>query len=420
MDEMELKMSLGKNFFQSVFKRMSTPAFVIHKDTGEIIEHNNTFNDLFIHSSHDTPNNWLQLSPTTKSLEQWQVLNKKVPVDKNLRVQENLALGKNDVQTDLELQRVDDQYLLVCLYSNEHIDIAIAENNLFKFALSESASGLWVWDVITDYVECSQSLCDLLGCSPEDSPKSTDSWHELVHPDDSKELRSIVTQHIEEGSKSYEASYRIIKANDESCWVKERGCAYAWNSNSKIIKSVGFIEDISVQKELENHLRKQATFDELTGLLTHAAAMTHFNKQLELAKRQYTQLTMMKINLGSDGNLNLETLSQHDKDIAVKKISESLYNTIRNSDILARVASGQLLLLLPNTNMSNAQNLLIRLAEKIEKLEVELEQGSKHNLSICAGVSTFPEDGETIEELSESANLALEACLIQKANVVEL
>ncbi len=70
--------------------------------------------------------------------------------------------------------------------------------------------------------------------------------------------------------------------------------------------------------------------------------------------------------------------------------------------------------------MSNAQNLLTRLAKKIEDLDVELEHGSEHNLSICAGVSTFPEDGETIEELSESANLALEACLIQKANVVEL
>ncbi len=89
MDKMELKMSLGKSFFQSIFKQMSTPAFVVHKDSGDIIEHNNTFNDLFTHSSHNMPQNWLQLSPTTKSIEQWQTLNNKVEIGKTLRVQES-------------------------------------------------------------------------------------------------------------------------------------------------------------------------------------------------------------------------------------------------------------------------------------------------------------------------------------------
>lgn len=413
-------MSLGKGLFQAVFKHMPTPAFVINKDSADIIEHNNTFSDLFISSASPIiPENWLQLSPNTHSIEQWQSLTEKAQSGK-LRVQEHLSMGEKTLQANLELQNIDEEHLLVCIYSDVHIDIAIAENKLLQFALSESASGLWVRDSVADHIECSASLCDLLGYSLENSPRTIADWHKMVHPDDSEKLKVVVEQHIEEGTKSYEHCYRIIKQGDEACyWVKERGFAYAWDCNSRIIQSVGFIEDISAQKELEDHLRKMATFDELTGLLTHAAAMTHFNKQLELAKRQYTQLTMMKINLGADDNLDLETLSQADKHTAIKKISENIYNTIRNSDILARVASGQLLLLLPNTSMVNAKSLLARLAEKIENLEVQLEQGSKHKLSICAGVATFPADGENIEELSESANLALDACMIMEANTVE-
>ncbi|TBR43563.1 diguanylate cyclase [Marinomonas agarivorans] len=412
-------MASAPSFFQSAFSNMPTPAFIVSKATGEIMECNNAFHNLFDHTSYEVPANWQGLSQTSSTLEQWQHLIDNLDADKKLHIEDHIKFGQDTLDMDLELQSIDEAHILVCLYSKEHIDLAIAENHLLKFVLSESTCGFWVWEVKTDYIECSQPLCELLDCSLTDSPKSTEAWYAFVHPDDQAALKNIVDQHIAENSKNYEASYRIINSKKQSIWVKERGFAYSRDSNNNIIKSAGFIENINAQKELEEHLRRQATFDEITGLLTYAAAMTHFNKQLELAKRQYTQLSIMKIIMGTDQSENLDTFSQEDKNAIVKTTSEHLYNAIRNSDILARLSSGQLLLLLPNTNMQNAQNLLVRLTKTIEEQKLMLSDGATCHLAIRAGVATFPEDGENIEELLENANIALSTCLPQTLNVTE-
>ncbi len=400
-------MSASNHVFQNAFKLMPTPAFILHKVSGNILEHNQTFADVFAKQACELPNNWLSLSQSTQDLEQWQAFSQTMQSGQASRCHDTLSLGEKEVETELHFQDLDDEHFLVCLYSAEQLDLASTENSLLKLALSESSSGLWVWDIETDTVECSQSLCDLIGCSVQSSPKSTATWHCLVHPEDLANLKQIVEQHIADSTKNYEASYRILQGNGNYLWVKERGLIYAVNSDNSIAKTVGFIEDISSQKKLEKHLRRQATFDDLTGLLTHSAATTHFKKQLGLAKRQYTPLTMVKINLNADGALS--QMIYEEKNQIIKMAAKDLYRNIREGDILARVASDKLLLLLPNTNVRDAKQMLDEAINSVHSLNFNKEDGGVHSLAICAGVATFPEDGETIEELAESANNAVEA-----------
>lgn len=400
-------MSATNPVFQNAFKLMPTPAFILHKASADILDYNQAFADFFAKQACDFPNNWVALSQSTQDKKQWQTFNQTMQGEQSFRCQDTLALGENSLKAELHFQILDKEHFLVCLYSAEHLDLASSENSLLKLALSESSSGLWVWDIDTDRVECSQSLCELIGCSIQASPKSTATWHCLVHPEDLANLKQIVEQHVADATKNYEASYRILQGNGNYLWVKERGLIYAVNSDNTVAKTVGFIEDISSQKKLEQHLRRQATFDDLTGLLTHSAATTHFKKQLGLAKRQYTPLTMVKINLNADGALS--QLIYEEKNQIIKLAAKDLYRNIREGDILARVASDKLLLLLPNTNVKDAKQLLDDAINSVHSLNFTKEDGSTHALAICAGVATFPEDGETIEELAESANNAVEA-----------
>lgn len=400
-------MSANKPVFHNAFKLMPTPAFILNKASGDILEHNDNFADIFSRQDCTLPTSWLNLSQNPQDLAQWQAFSQTMQGDTPPRCHKALGLGDKEINVELHFQNLDNEHFLVCVYSTEHLDLAGAENSLLKLALSESSSGLWVWDIATDAVECSESLCDLIGCSTQSSPKSTATWHCLVHPEDLANLKQIVEQHVADASKKYEASYRILQGNGNYLWVKERGLTYAVNSDNSIAKTVGFIEDISSQKKLEQHLRRQATFDELTGLLTHSAATTHFKKQLGLAKRQYTPLTMVKINLNADGALS--QLIYEEKNQIIKMAAKDLYRNIREGDILARVASEKLLLLLPNTNVRDAKQLLSEAINSVHSLNFTKEDGSSHGLSICAGIATFPEDGETIEELADSANNAVEA-----------
>lgn len=400
-------MSVSNHVFKNAFKLTPTPAFVLDKISGEILEHNQNFADIFTKQDSIQPTNWLELSLSTQNINQWQAFSDAMQKQQSSPCHEVLRLGDKQIKVELHFKNLDEEHFLVSLYSGEHLDIASNENSLLKLALSESSSGIWVWDIASDAVECSQSLCDLIGCSMQSSPKSTATWHCLVHPEDLANLKQIVESHIAQATKSYEASYRILQGNGNYLWVKERGLTYAVNSDHTIAKTVGFIEDISSQKKLEQHLRRQATFDDLTGLLTHSAATTHFNKQLGLAKRQYTPLTMVKINLNADGVLS--QMIYEEKNQIIKLAAKDLHGNIREGDILARVASDKLLLLLPNTNVRDAKHLLDDVINSIHNLNFIKKDGQQHSLAICAGIATFPEDGESVEELEESANNAVEA-----------
>ncbi len=397
------------DLFKSAFDFMPTPAFMIERVSGNIVGSNQGFRALFANQVVSPPDHWLTLSATSTEQEKWDWLSNEIDMGSIERCQESIQIGDLVISTELGFQSIDDEHYLVCVYSTDYMDLSSAENTLLKFALTESSSGLWLWETEGDLVVCSESISMLLGCEPIDSPQSSVEWHNLVHADDLAQLKSTLFKHLKANGDYYEAEYRIRRGDDSYMWVKERGRTYSKTNEGKIAKIIGFMEDISSQKELEEHLRNQATYDGLTGLLNRDAATSHFKKQLGLAKRQYTPLIMVKINIGFDECL--AELSIQDKNAAIRTSSQYVYSHIREADVLARVEPENLLLLLPNTSIKEAQKLLTEIVEPNPTLTVELSTEEIRELKFCAGVAVFPEDGDTIEELAESANIAVESCL---------
>lgn len=401
--------------FKLAFYSMPTPAFIIEGVTGKLTSYNKNFEMLF-EDLHATPSNtWDELCEATSQPHNWQSLYKKILNGEIERCESVIHIGEKLVNMQLSLQLINDS-VLACVYSTDHMDLSAAENTLLKFALTESSAGLWIWETDSDAVSCSKSIAVLLGCPQDKTPRSTPEWHTRVHPDDVKRLTAIVEEHVAHQQNYYEAEYRILKDDQEYLWVKERGRTYTKNTDGSVKKMIGFVEDISHQKALEEHLRNQATFDELTGLLTRGAALTHFTKQLGLAKRQYTPLTMAKINM--DANGRLPGLSMEARNIAIQTAARHVYKKIREADVLARVDADKLLLLLPNTSVKDAQHLLTSIINPTVKEAALLIEGNSDPLDFCVGIATFPEDGETIDELALSANQAVEESRIKQQKIV--
>lgn len=399
-------MKTAKNPFELAFEHMPTPAFIIETETGKLHSVNRGF-ALFFESFNAKPSDsWMTLSEEANSLKDWQILCEKIQNGQIDRCENLLRIGNKLVNTQLEFHPMG-EYILACVYNTDHMDLVDAENTLLKFALTESSAGLWIWETDSDLISCSKSIAVLLGLPQDKTPRSTQEWHSLVHPDDVKNLDRVVTEHVKHRQSYYEAEYRIRNSDNEYMWVKERGRTYTKHIDGSIKKIIGFVEDISSQKALEEHLRNQATFDELTGLLNRGAALTHFKKQLGLAKRQYTPLTMAKINLDATGRL--PELPMEIRNLAIQTSARHVYKNMREADVLARVEPDKLLLLLPNTSVKDAQVLLQNMIDPTEDEMKALIDGKSDPLDFCVGIAAFPEDGETIEELAQSANEALEA-----------
>ena len=392
--------------FELAFKYMPTPAFIIESHTGKLLAYNRNFEVLFENFNATPADTWDTLCEDAMSLKDWASLNEQIQNGHIDRCESLIRVGDKLINMQLEMQPIGDS-VLACVYNTDHMDLAAAENTLLKFALTESSAGLWIWEVESDLVSCSKSIASLLHCSLEKTPHSTEEWHQIVHPDDVKRLARLVEEHVAHNQEHYEVEYRILRSDQSYLWVKEHGKTYSKDANGKVKKIVGFVVDISHQKALEEHLRNQATFDELTGLLTRGAAITHFKKQLGLAKRQYTPLTMAKIHLDAQNRLN--TLPMEARNIAIQTSARYIYKKIREADVLARVEPDKLLLLLPNTSVKDAKTLLNHIIHPKEDERATLLEGNSDPMDFCIGIAVFPEDGETIEELALSANQAVES-----------
>jgi len=390
------------HFYESAFKHMPTPAFVLESSSGKLISFNHNFGALFKKFNVEPETTWNALSVDSND---WNTLYKKIESGEIKRCESAIKVGNKHINMQLEFQNLNET-VLVCAYNADNMDLSSAENTLLKFALTESSAGMWIWETEPDIVSCSNSIATILGCSLEQTPTSAIEWFDRVHPDDITRLSALVNAHLQEKDSHYEVDYRIRKSDQTYLWVKERARTYSKDTNGNIKKTLGFIVDISHQKALEEHLRNQATFDELTGLLTRSAAITHFKKQLGLAKRQYTPLTMAKIHL--DMNQRLQGLPMEERNIAIQTSARHIYKKMRESDILARVESDKLLLLLPNTSVKDAENLLTQMINPTKAEEVTIKQGNADPMDLCIGLAVFPEDGEDIEELAASANQAVE------------
>ncbi len=390
--------------FHTAFLRMPTPAFVADIESGEIKAANGSLESLYLNVGATRPESWAEfIHDHQTSLSQTVALIKQGTIE---RVTAPLQVGDRLLAAEISLSLLDETNVLGYISHTDHLDFSVAENTLLKFALTESSAGLWMWEVEGDTISCSQSIASLLGCPLEDTPHNTVDWHSRIHKDDAAKLIQTVKEHIEHQQKYYEAEYRIRRANDEYIWVRERGRTYSQSNAGEVKKIIGFVEDISHQKALEEHLRSQATFDELTGLLNKGAALTHFTKQLGLARRQYTPLTMAKIDLDARGLLADMPLEQ--RNTAIHTTARFIYKKIREADILARVAHDKLLLLLPNTSLKDAEKLMKTFLIPKEDERKVLEFSDASHLNLCVGLATFPEDGENIEELAQSANAAVE------------
>jgi len=95
-------------------------------------------------------------------------------------------------------------------------------------------------------------------------------------------------------------------------------------------------------------------------------------------------------------------------DFVLKTIAEILKKGVKGSDIVARYGGEEFIILFPNTTKENAVKICEKLRQMIKDFKFPNEESQPHgDLTISFGISSFPEDGDTYEELVKKADIAL-------------
>ncbi|MDX1902449.1 MAG: diguanylate cyclase [Gammaproteobacteria bacterium] len=155
----------------------------------------------------------------------------------------------------------------------------------------------------------------------------------------------------------------------------------------------------------EKTLRQMAYYDGLTGLPNRM----FFNEMLEktIKRAENTGVGFVIMFLDSNKFKHINDTYGHDMgDIFLKHVANRLKLVVKDSDVAARMAGDEFIILINNVKEKVIIDLI---AEKIlASVSVPMvEKDVTISTSFSIGISIYPEDGETVETLEHSADVAM-------------
>jgi diguanylate cyclase (GGDEF)-like protein len=163
---------------------------------------------------------------------------------------------------------------------------------------------------------------------------------------------------------------------------------------------------------LRNSLRyrqalRSAQHDPLTGLYNRTALEEQIQREIQIARRHETPLSMMLIDLDHFKRIN-DRHGHSTGDLALNRMASALNACVRDSDLLFRYGGEEFVVLLANTDQASAESVAERVLACIRETPVELDQQGPLHLTASAGVTSLrPEDDSTT--LFERADQAMYA-----------
>lgn len=147
------------------------------------------------------------------------------------------------------------------------------------------------------------------------------------------------------------------------------------------------------------------TRDELTGLYNFKHLREHAALELARARRYKRQVAFVMLDLDGFAAVN-EAVGHEAGDSVLRQWAEELRRQVRTCDLACRYGADEFLLVLPETADLGADTALERILQAMGDLRTEAG-GRTFALTATAGVATFPDDGNLVEELVAKATTTM-------------
>jgi diguanylate cyclase (GGDEF)-like protein len=280
-----------------------------------------------------------------------------------------------------------------------------------------------------------RQLIQLLGCVHADAAEffrnSIVERHIYSTVDTPEDLQQVIlksnelierkTELREEVKKSgiLEAVYKISAADGKTYWLKDQARIEPFKTDNIFI-SIGNLTIVTKEMEAEEHLKRVqkalrkskqkykdlAIHDNLTGLY-NTRHLYHALDQLiqkSASSGQIFSLVFMDIDnfkqvVDTHGHLNASK--------ALQEIAATIKATLQKPAYGVAYGGDEFVLVLPGFDKQKALNMAETIRQRIKKTIYLQKAGLKVHVSSSLGVSTYPDDADTLSELLALADQAM-------------
>ncbi|MBC9249805.1 diguanylate phosphodiesterase [Pseudomonas alcaligenes] len=185
------------------------------------------------------------------------------------------------------------------------------------------------------------------------------------------------------------------------------GLGAAWADRRLQSKEHDLLRVSSLLSQLDQaraSLQKVAHYDPLTNLLNRRAFNEVFAEQLQLHAQRQQALAVMFLDIDHFKRIN-DSLGHDAGDELLKSMAERIRSALRDKDVIARFGGDEFCILISLNRLEEARNLAQRIMQRMKK-PLTLA-GRQMVMTTSIGISVYPRDGESCDELLKHADLAL-------------
>ncbi|MEW6415754.1 MAG: diguanylate cyclase [Pseudomonadota bacterium] len=264
--------------------------------------------------------------------------------------------------------------------------------------------GHWEWDIPEGTLTWSEQVYRLFGLPCDPPIASYEDFLCAVHPDDRDKVETAVAHGLARGE--YQVQHRIVRP-DGSVRQMQEMAHVTYDPHGNPLRMVGTVQDITESHRLQSQLWELAHFDALTGLPNRKLLLDRLQQAILLAQRQHATLAVALIDLDHFKEVN-DTLGHAAGDSLLQVVAERLRQGVRQSDIVARFAGDEFVVVLPDAGTPE------QIACILAKLRASLQApflggGLEWPITASIGVASYPQDGTEPYALLQAADEAMYA-----------
>ncbi|MBP7769936.1 MAG: GGDEF domain-containing protein [Aliarcobacter sp.] len=162
-------------------------------------------------------------------------------------------------------------------------------------------------------------------------------------------------------------------------------------------------------KYMERTLSELSLVDQVTGSYNRCYLNNYVENLLSLSNREQKKIAFIKIGIDQFKAV-VDEFDYEIGDKVLKTLVQSLKDSIRDSDLVIKISNDEFLVILLNIiNENNAilitQKLITNFAEK----KILVNEQTKQTLmkTICGGISIYPDNALSIDEIIKKSDIAL-------------